>query len=337
MLKKVHVTEKQQNNIKKITSLKSQSMDNTKPATGRKSLPKMNSIWIDEDQEEKLYNIQAQVMLNDDNSNDDLQNIMFLNSKTPLLNNKKNIELPPLDENQGKTGKTPKNAKVNQKTKGNSQEARISTMKLLKLFGSRKETKPLTISTPFDFQHISHANGFSSAAEAREVERHELKRETLQTPRASIDLTQVALQSPVRLSTKPNYHHSSSSRSSSKFSESPSGSSGIMSNFTVDTSVDEVSVELLTTENKDDDSVYLNDLKNYNFPSIISQSLDNMQSNSSKENSTSKLTSEDPSPTDIAPSIGKKQRISVDDILRFYSGNSNSRSSTQASIPIKGV
>lgn len=40
MLKKVHVTEKQQNNIKKITSLKFQSMDNTKPATGGKASQK---------------------------------------------------------------------------------------------------------------------------------------------------------------------------------------------------------------------------------------------------------------------------------------------------------
>ena len=61
-------------------------------------LPQINSIWIDEDEEtEKLYGLQAQLLretgLDGDDYNFDIQ---LVNSTKPALNNKRNIELPPL-------------------------------------------------------------------------------------------------------------------------------------------------------------------------------------------------------------------------------------------------
>ena len=61
-------------------------------------LPQINSIWIDEDEEtEKLYGLQAQLLRESGLDGDDYNfDIQLVNSTKPALNNKRNIELPPL-------------------------------------------------------------------------------------------------------------------------------------------------------------------------------------------------------------------------------------------------
>ena len=111
-------------------------------------LPQMKSIWIDEDEEaEKLYGIQAQQYMG--GVDDDDLGFMVLNSNRPVLDNKRNINLPPL--NNRLSVMYPKPSKKSSKTKH-----------LLKLFKNREaqQTKvdKVKISAPFSFQHISHAD-----------------------------------------------------------------------------------------------------------------------------------------------------------------------------------
>lgn len=298
----------------------------SKTSTPQKALPKMDSIWLDEDPEEKLYNIQAQVLMDSDGNEDELQNIMFLNSKKPLLNNKKNIELPPLteDKNQRYGEKFSKN--------GLSAQKRASRRSILKLFTQDKDRRPLSISTPYNFQHISHANGFSAAVETRELEREQLQKDLSKRTSLSPTLKEQVLRTPPRLTSKPQFTASPSSRSSStKYSTSPSGSSGVMSASLMGTSLDETSIEELMEEHfHDADSISLKDLQNYNFPSLMNSTLEpeKLPTLDVKPLHSSKVAnkSQPPSLLDLGSVISDapEKRISVQDILRFYAGSTKS-------------
>ncbi|CCH60149.1 hypothetical protein TBLA_0C03460 [Henningerozyma blattae CBS 6284] len=122
------------------------------------NLPQMKSIWLDEDQEaEKLYGLQTQQFMNSGTEDDNGMAIMTVNSNKPLLNNKKNIRLPPLVKQRVYVPLNNHDAKFSKKKK------------FLGLFNlkdiqshqkhSDKSTSPLgnrNISGPYQFQHISH-------------------------------------------------------------------------------------------------------------------------------------------------------------------------------------
>lgn len=133
-------------------------------------LPQMKSIWIDEDQEaEKLYSLQAQQLMGDDELN-----ITLVNSDKPALNNKRQIDLRPLVKKSNSPQLYNRDYKFNCKSSMHSQiqEAsnKVSYKKsIMNLFkngnasGHSKKKKQQNniriISGPFDFQHISHAGG----------------------------------------------------------------------------------------------------------------------------------------------------------------------------------
>lgn len=129
-------------------------MESFKKHQHQKSLPQMKSIWLDEDQEaEKLYGLQAQQYMESDNEDD--MEIKLLNSSKPVLSNKNNIELPPLVTSKVAQYAGSKKSKINSQKKS-------SKTSFLNLFKSKNETKSVKfkgISTPFGFQHISHAGG----------------------------------------------------------------------------------------------------------------------------------------------------------------------------------
>lgn len=123
------------------------------------NLPQMKSIWLDEDEEaEKLYGLQAQRLM--DSSSDeegDIPDIQLIHSDKPMLNNKKNIELPAL------RNKSPPRFRSSYTSKKNNKKKKFFN----KLFGSsssHSDSKKregssikMTISTPYGFKHISHA------------------------------------------------------------------------------------------------------------------------------------------------------------------------------------
>ncbi|CCD24485.1 Gic1p NDAI_0D01710 [Naumovozyma dairenensis CBS 421] len=132
-------------------------------------LPQMKSIWLDEDEEvEKLYGgLQAQKFLADENDEDNLD-IMVLNSDKPVLDNKrfKNIPINP-QFNITNTITTTSTSSGNSKKK--------QKKKLFQLFGksnnnntqSNNTISLKSISSPFAFQHISHAGEKSETKNLR--------------------------------------------------------------------------------------------------------------------------------------------------------------------------
>ncbi|KAL3234957.1 septin ring organization [Nakaseomyces bracarensis] len=301
------------------------SQATTQKQSPKKALPKMDSIWLDEDQEEKLYNIQAQVLMDSDENEDELQNIMFLNSKKPLLNNKKNIELPPLteDNSQRHGEKFAKSGLTSQK--------RANRRSILKLFTQDKERRPVSISTPFNFQHISHANGFSTAVETRELEREQLQKDLSKRKSLSPTLKEQVLRTPPRVTSKPQFPTTPSSRSSStKYSASPSASSGVMSDSIMGTSIDETSIEGLDELIDEVDNISLKEFRNYNFPSLIKSTIEQeeLPPMAHKPLHASRMANKSQSPSllDLGSVIseGPEKRISVQDILKFYAGSTRS-------------
>ena len=133
-------------------------------------LPQMKSIWIDEDQEaEKLYYLQAQQFMGDDELN-----ITLINSDKPALNNKRQIDLRPLVKKPNSPQLYNRDHQFNSKSsislKGQTTSNKISYKKsIMNLFknGSisnhnkkrKQQSSARIISSPFDFQHISHAGG----------------------------------------------------------------------------------------------------------------------------------------------------------------------------------
>lgn len=137
------------------------------------NLPQMRSIWLDEDEEaEKLYGLQAQQFMGSDDDEENL-GITFINSDKPVLSNKKNIDLPPLLPNPHPSSYNRRSNSSSAKSKESSASSGNKTnhknvffkLNLLKkkFLGAQLDIRGKGISTPFDFQHISHAdtrNGF---------------------------------------------------------------------------------------------------------------------------------------------------------------------------------
>ncbi|AGO09944.1 AaceriAAL047Cp [[Ashbya] aceris (nom. inval.)] len=122
------------------------------------NLPQIKSIWIDEDEEaEKLYGLQAQQMM--DSDDEELLGVVTLNSERPVLNNKTRIELPPL----------PPSAYELKKSQSAMDLLARKKQKWKQFFRGRKEARGgVSISVPFAFQHISHADGRLCEEEAVE-------------------------------------------------------------------------------------------------------------------------------------------------------------------------
>ncbi|CAI4056045.1 hypothetical protein N7582_000495 [Saccharomyces uvarum] len=131
------------------------------------NLPQMRSIWLDEDEEaEKLYGLQAQQFMGSDD--EECLGITYINSDKPLLSNKKNIELPPLlpkthpssyhrtSDSNSATSRKPSTSSAS-KAKHNKVFFKLNSLKK-KLLGPQLDIKAKGISTPFGFQHISHAD-----------------------------------------------------------------------------------------------------------------------------------------------------------------------------------
>lgn len=133
-------------------------------------LPQMKSIWIDEDQEaEKLYSLQAQQLMGDDELN-----ITLVNSDKPALNNKKQIDLRPLVKKSNSPQLYNKEHKFSGKSSTSAQVQEVSNKvsykkSIMNLFKNgnvssysrkkKQQNNVRIISGPFDFQHISHAGG----------------------------------------------------------------------------------------------------------------------------------------------------------------------------------
>ncbi|SMN18447.1 similar to Saccharomyces cerevisiae YHR061C GIC1 Protein of unknown function involved in initiation of budding and cellular polarization [Maudiozyma saulgeensis] len=134
------------------------------------ALPQMKSIWLDEDEEaEKLYGIQAQQLMDSGSDYDEedggyhgIPDLMLINSDKPILNNKKNIELSGLKTISSPTkfrshSDKKRSAANNKKSSGSKKFFK----KLFNSSGFKQESniKKKNISTPYHFQHISHAGG----------------------------------------------------------------------------------------------------------------------------------------------------------------------------------
>lgn len=138
-------------------------------------LPQMKSIWLDEDEEaEKLYGLQAQQFMGPDD--EDALSIRMVNSDKPLLSNKKKIDLGTLAKNKFRMARSPAfkgsvNGSGRSDDRDNSNNVHQKTKGGFFSFFKGKEAnngKTKKISTPFQFQHISHADaktGFESEDE----------------------------------------------------------------------------------------------------------------------------------------------------------------------------
>ncbi|CAR27319.1 hypothetical protein ZYGR_0I05930 [Zygosaccharomyces rouxii] len=137
-------------------------------------LPQMKSIWLDEDEEaEKLYGLQAQQFMGPDD--EDALSIRMVNSDKPLLSNKKKIDLGPLTKNKFRMPRSPAskgfaNGSGRSSNRDGTQKPKSGFFSLFK--GKEiNNGKNRKISTPFQFQHISHADaktGFESEDEKDE-------------------------------------------------------------------------------------------------------------------------------------------------------------------------
>ncbi|KAG0660666.1 hypothetical protein C6P45_001548 [Maudiozyma exigua] len=144
------------------------------------NLPQMKSIWLDEDEEaEKLYGMQAQQLMDSGSDYDDeygerqvIPDLMMINSDKPILNNKKNIQLSGLPKQYSKTVSASNRYAKSKKKSSNSKKF------FKNLFGSSgfKQEKPIkkkNISTPYHFQHISHAGGMEEDEETEDRQSNE--------------------------------------------------------------------------------------------------------------------------------------------------------------------
>ncbi|KAM3161707.1 GTPase-interacting component 2 [Lachancea thermotolerans] len=251
------------------------------------NLPQMKSIWIDEDQEaEKLYGLQAQHLM--DSDGEDHVDVVLINSNKPLLNNKEKIELPPLIPAAYKPSHNKKQP-LNKMHGSSTLKSKKKTGKLFSLF-KMKETRGSSshakISVPYNFQHISHAdlkNVFEGEELACDVEASPaLLNKAFVTESAP---SQQPLQARQRSAgSSLSALRRSSSIASSQYS---SRSARIVSTSTMATSVggddscrslkklDHLEkMHLKHRYNKSDaSSVSVEFLKNYDFPTVLEDSL----------------------------------------------------------------
>ncbi|CAD6628889.1 HN1_G0055460.mRNA.1.CDS.1 [Saccharomyces cerevisiae] len=291
-------------------------------------LPQMKSIWIDEDQEmEKLYGFQVrQRFMNgpstdsDEDADEDL-GIVLVDSEKLALPNKNNIKLPPLPNYMTINP----NINSNHKSLTNKKKNFLGMFKkkdlLSRRHGSAKTAKQSSISTPFDFHHISHANG---KREDNPLESHEEKHDV----ESLVKFTSLAPQP------RPD------SNVSSKYSNVlMNDSSRIVSSSTIATTMDSHHDGNETNNtpngNKQLDSptdleMTLEDLRNYTFPSVLGDSVSEKTNPSSpsvssfsgkfKPRELSALhTPELGNCFNVDQSLNSPgNRISVDDVLKFY-------------------
>ena len=105
------------------------------PPTDLQNLPRMKSIWLDEDQEiEKLYSIQAEQFMNS-GDHVDAMNITLLNSDVPKLENTENILLLPT-----------KNPERIENSRSVSEEKKVKNSRKRKLFSFFKNINSRSVS-----------------------------------------------------------------------------------------------------------------------------------------------------------------------------------------------
>ncbi|CCF60574.1 hypothetical protein KAFR_0K02200 [Kazachstania africana CBS 2517] len=123
-----------------------------------RSLPKMKSIWIDEDEEnEKLYGLQyalehadgLQNNINNIHDEDDGLKLTLLNSCTPYLPETKKLK---------KIASSSKNSKVTAGTKREKKSIRGKLVNIITSMKSSPQRNSFEVSKPFGFQHISHGD-----------------------------------------------------------------------------------------------------------------------------------------------------------------------------------
>ena len=120
-------------------------------------LPEMNSIWLDEDEgHEKIYGLQSQYCLD---ANEQEASIRLVNSDKPKLGGMKTIELKPLKSN---TYTRHSNKSTENASNPESLKKRIKNLMLFNIFTSKEKKSIISnssnkISSPYNFQHISHA------------------------------------------------------------------------------------------------------------------------------------------------------------------------------------
>ncbi|EDO18865.1 hypothetical protein Kpol_1023p34 [Vanderwaltozyma polyspora DSM 70294] len=117
-------------------------------------LPQMKSIWLDEDEEaEKLYGLQAQQFMAGDDDDEKL-GVKMINSNKPLL---KNMELiKPLNNSNNFNSNDDEDYYYLKNNKRLSKKKQLINFFKNKEFNGQKLLGK-KISSPFGFQHISHA------------------------------------------------------------------------------------------------------------------------------------------------------------------------------------
>ncbi|CDH12186.1 uncharacterized protein ZBAI_03972 [Zygosaccharomyces bailii ISA1307] len=234
-------------------------------------LPQMKSIWLDEDEEaEKLYGLQAQQFMGPDDEGS--LAIRMVNSDKPLLSNKKKIDLKPLTKTKLKIPRSPVK---------NPRKPKSGFFSLFK--GKEGPTlKNKKISTPFQFQHISHADA-KAGFESDDEEGQEPHEEDIIHPSCSEgcnhnETTEEALLKK-RVSQARMSYSGSISTSSSRISRFSSGAGRIVSTSTMATSIqnchsrvpslNNLGKNCVKVRNIDDGDGTLDFLKNYDFPSEL--------------------------------------------------------------------
>lgn len=251
--------------------------------TAPMTLPQMKSIWIDEDEEaEKLYGLQAQQFMGSDD--DEQLDVVIVNSDKPVLNNKKNIELPPLPPSAYKNNL--KNA-AEITTKVSEKKKKKSLLKFFKSKESNGQKSRLKISVPFGFSHISHAD---ARCEFDPVMQEYSQQQQQKPEQDALCHAKAFVTASLPLNSDHKRDKSLSPRSSSRYSPSISSfrhsqisNSRVQSTSTMATSVlndtPSRSLEKLNNLEKmhlrhkytksEDSNVSVSFLKNYQFPTVL--------------------------------------------------------------------
>lgn len=273
------------------------SVDQKMATAGTFGLPQMKSIWLDEDEEaEKLYGLQVQQFMAPD-EDEDLA-IMMVNSDKPLLSNKKNIDLAPL----GKSLKTPKF--MSTKPLSSSTKKKLMRKKgffaLFKNKESHVQRDSRKISTPFGFQHISHADvrtGLESEDQSQPEEASEEEQSTQvedELPSRPLSRAFVTHSIPIDYSSnseevnerkRASVRMSVSTSGSSKYSRYSNTAGRIVSSSTMATSIlhesgspnraallssmDKLSLRERKNRDSADSNSSISFLKDYDFPTLI--------------------------------------------------------------------
>ncbi|CCD24086.1 Gic2p NDAI_0C04260 [Naumovozyma dairenensis CBS 421] len=120
---------------------------------------RMNSIWIDEDQEaEKIYTFQTHRFSESDDE-DEALGVALLNSDQPVLGSKRNISLPPLLSFSSTDDSLSFDSSDN--SLFDSPIKKSPAKRFISLFNIKQPVvapKKMHITTPFGFQHISHGS-----------------------------------------------------------------------------------------------------------------------------------------------------------------------------------